>query len=165
MTKTLIIGYGNADREDDGAAWHILCGLADHLGRPKPYLPEDGFFPEDEEIDLWYVLQLVPEMAEDIARYARVFFIDAHTGNLPQEILLQIVDETPPGSIFTHHMTPAACMAITRTLYQHNPQAMLLSVRGYEFGYSRTLSARTAELAQQAVDMIWNMLETSQETK
>lgn len=165
MIKTLIIGFGNADREDDGAAWHILCGIAARLGLPEPYLLEDGFFPAGEDIDLWYVLQLAPEMAEDIARYARVVFVDAHTGSLPQEILLQTVDETPPASIFTHHMTPSACMAITRTLYHQNPQALLLSVRGYEFGYSRALSARTAELVQQAVEMIWGLLETSQETK
>jgi hydrogenase maturation protease len=160
MLKTLIVGYGNADREDDGAAWHVLSGVSLRLGRPVPNLPDDGFFPEDEEIDLWYVLQLAPEMAEDFARYQRIIFVDAHTGNIPHEILLQPVDDSPPSSSFTHHMTPAACMAITRTIYHHSPQAMLLSVRGYNFGFSRSLSEGTAALVQQAVEMIWVLLGT-----
>jgi Ni,Fe-hydrogenase maturation factor len=121
-------------------------------------VPEDGFFPEEEEIDLWYVLQLAPEMSEEFARYHRVIFVDAHTGNLPHEILLQPVEESAASSSFTHHLTPAACMALTRSLYHRSPQAMLLSVRGYHFGFSRSLSEQTAALVQQAVEMIWVML-------
>jgi len=165
MGKTLIIGFGNVDREDDGAAWHALYGLARRLGKPAPDLSEDGFFPRGEEIDLWYVLQLVPEMAEDCSHYTRVIFIDAHTGNLPQEILLQPVNDSPPASLFTHHMTPAAIMALTSSLYHQDPLAVLLSVRGYQFGFSRTLSERTAELVEQAVEIILDILGNSQESR
>jgi hydrogenase maturation protease len=159
MVKTLIVGYGNADREDDGAAWHVLCGVALHLGRPVPNVPEDGFFPEDLAIDLWYVLQLAPEMAEDFANYDRVIFVDAHAGSIPHEILLQPVEGSPAASSFTHHLTPAACMALTRSIFHGSPQAMLLSIRGYNFGFSRELSPRTAELVQQAIEMIIVTLE------
>jgi len=34
--KTLIIAYGNRDREDDGAAWHILDKLAQQLELETP---------------------------------------------------------------------------------------------------------------------------------
>lgn len=163
MNKTLIIGFGNADRGDDGAAWHALRALAQRLGRPAPEHPEDGLFPEGQEIDLWYELQLTPEMAEDCARYAQIYFIDAHTGNLPEEILLQPVDETPGVSIFTHHMTPAAVMAITRSLYHRAPRATLLSIRGYDFEFSRALSERTARLVEQAVELLWEQLVGGQE--
>lgn len=160
MNKTLIVGYGNADREDDGAAWHVLCGIARRLGKAVPNVPEDAFFPENEEIDLWYVLQLAPEMAEDFASYQRIIFVDAHTGSIPHEIFLQPVDDSPASSSFTHHLTPAVCMALTRTIYHSSPQAMLLSVRGYNFGFTRSLSERTTELVSQAVEMIWVMLGT-----
>ena len=36
--KTLIIAYGNRDREDDGAGWHILDKLAHRLGLEAPQL-------------------------------------------------------------------------------------------------------------------------------
>jgi hydrogenase maturation protease len=160
MQKTLIVGYGNADREDDGVAWHVLSKIAQRLGRAVPNVPEDGFFPEDEDIDLWYVLQLVPEMAEEFTHYQQVIFVDAHTGNIPQEIYLQPVDDSPASSSFTHHFTPAACMALTRSIYHASPKGVLLSLRGYSFGFSRSLSERTAALVDQAVEMIWVLLGT-----
>lgn len=158
MKKTIIVGFGNADREDDGAAWHILSGLAARLGRPVPDVPEDGFFPEDHDIDLWYVLQLTPEMSEDMARYERIVFVDTHTGNIPHEIQLQPVEGTPVSSSFTHHMTPAASLELVRKLYHGAPEAVLLSVRGYSFGFTRELSSRTAELVKQAVEMLWDWI-------
>ncbi len=163
MIKTLIIGFGNADRGDDGAAWHVLCGIAERLGRPVPNVPEDGFFPEDLEIDLWYELQLAPEMSEEFARYHRVIFVDAHTGNLPHDIMLQPVEDSAESSSFTHHLTPAACMALTRSIYHRSPQAILLSLRGYQFDFTRALSEQTTLLVKQAVEMLSVMLGLGQE--
>ena len=33
MNKTLLLGYGNPDREDDGVAWHVLSRVFRALGR------------------------------------------------------------------------------------------------------------------------------------
>lgn len=153
--STLIVGYGNADRQDDGISWHILSGIAQRLGRPVPPAPEDGYFPEGQEIDLWFVLQLTPEMSEDFARYQRICFVDAHTGNIESDILLQPVDNSPAASVFTHHMTPAACLALTQTIYHQQPEARLLSVRGFQFEFTRELSAQSAALVDQAIKMLW----------
>ncbi len=157
--RSLIVGYGNADRQDDGVAWHVLVNIARRLGRPAPDAPEDGFFPEGEEIDLWYVLQLAPEMSEDFAQYERICFVDAHTGNIEQEILLQPVEASPASSAFTHHLTPAACLALTQAIYGKTPEAKLLSIRGYKFGFSRELSPETAALVQQAVETLIKWLD------
>ncbi len=159
MKKTLIIGYGNFDREDDGVAWHILVAIAQRLGRPIPGVPEDGFMPEGETVDLWFDMQLAPEMSEDFSRYERICFVDAHTGNIEEEVSFQPVEGSPAASSFTHHLTAAATMALTRSLYQKNPEAMLLSVRGYRFGFARELSPETAALVGRAVDMIWQWME------
>jgi len=159
LPKNLIVGYGNADRQDDGVAWHVLCSIAEKLGLDVPDHPEDGFFPEGRETDLWFVLQLAPEMSEDFAHYERICFVDAHTGNIAEEIQLQAVDESPASSAFTHHFTPAACMALTRTIFQAEPEARLLSVRGYHFKFSRELSPEAAALVKQAVDILWQWIE------
>ena len=37
--KTLVIAYGNRDRQDDGAGWHILAQAVDELGLQAPELP------------------------------------------------------------------------------------------------------------------------------
>ena len=160
MQSTLIIGYGNPDRQDDGLAWHVLVRLAERLGRPLPGEPEEGFLPENLNPDLWFVLQLTPEMADDFARYERLCFVDAHTGDIPHEILLRPVEDSPAASAFTHHFTPASSLAIVQSLYHAYPTAALLSLRGYHFGFSRELSKPAGQLVGPAVDTILRWLET-----
>ena len=159
MKKTLIIGYGNPDREDDGVAWHILTFLADRLGRPDPYNPETGFEPDKQNPTLWFMLQLTPEIAETIAEYEKVCFIDAHTGSVPNDLNIEKVSSEFQRSPFTHHMTPAMCLTFVENLYNRVPEAILVSVRGYTFQFSHDLSPKTRELAQQAAEYIFRWLE------
>lgn len=160
MKTTLILGYGNADRQDDGVAWHVLARLARKLGQPAPSTPDDEFAGTGEpgagpNPALIFALQLTPEMAETIARYERVCFVDAHTGRVPQEIQFAPLKSEFQSSPFTHHMTAETCLALAGSLYGRQPaEAVLVSVRGYEFGFSHELSPRTAELAEEATEQI-----------
>ncbi len=156
---TIIIGYGNFDREDDGVAWHILIGLVKRLGRDVPAEPEEGLEPQGEEIDFLFRLQLTPEIAETVSGYDRACFVDAHTGALPDDLHVEQLESQFQVSPFTHHMTPETCLSIAETLYGKRPEAILVSARGYQFGFERSLSAKTAKLAKQAVDEIWKWLE------
>lgn len=160
MQDTLIIGYGNADREDDGVAWHVLNYLALGLDRPTSTAPEDGFEPAGQGPELLFVLQLTPELAETLAQYRRVCFIDAHTGSIPEDLMLAEVPAEYQTSPFTHHMTASTCLALCRQLYGKQPHAILVSIRGYRFGFSRQLSSETASLARQAAEKIWAWLTT-----
>jgi hydrogenase maturation protease len=158
MSKTLIIGYGNPDREDDGVAWHILAMVAERLGLPEPCQEiEDLDHPENAP-DLLCLLQLEPELAEVIASYDRVCFVDAHTGAYPEDIRLEKIEGKFQSSPFTHHMTPETCLALAETLYGHAPPGIVVSVRGYQFGFSSRLSSATAKLAEGAVESIISWL-------
>jgi hydrogenase maturation protease len=154
MKKFLLLGYGNPDREDDGVAWHILRELTVRMGLSAPASYEDDF-PEDPQVDFVFHLQLTPEMAEDISQYEYVCFVDAHTGNIPEEVRIIDVESDFQKSPFTHHLTAQSLMSICETIYHHKPDAALLSVRGYQFLFSRVLSAPTADLVPQAVDLAW----------
>ncbi|MEN9563867.1 MAG: hypothetical protein RIR73_2111 [Chloroflexota bacterium] len=154
MKKFLLLGYGNPDREDDGVAWHILQALTLCMGLSAPESYEDDF-PENPQVDFAFHLQLTPEMAEDISQYEYVCFVDAHTGNIPEEVRLIEVESDFQKSPFTHHLTAQSLMSICETIYHHKPDAALLSVRGYQFLFSRTLSEQTAALVPEAVDMAW----------
>jgi len=158
MEKTLILGYGNVDRQDDGVAWHILVSLAQRLGREAPASFEEGFNPEGEQPHFLFALQLCPEIAETIANYARVCFVDAHTGAIPNEVNVEVIKSEFQRSPFTHHLTAATCMEFCKTLYQKEPEAILVSIHGYEFGFSHRLSERTTLLAQTAVDKVWGWM-------
>jgi hydrogenase maturation protease len=154
MKKIIIIGYGNPDREDDGVAWHVVMALAGHFGVPVPVDLLDGFVPVGSNPDFYTSLQLTPEMADTIAEYDAVCFVDAHTGAVPDDLNIKQLEPGFQNSPFTHHMTPETCLSITQTIYQKEPVALLVSVRGYSFEFSRSLSPRTAALAEDAVKMI-----------
>jgi hydrogenase maturation protease len=158
MKKTLIIGYGNPDRQDDGVAWHILARLASRFGQPAPNNIEEDFAPSGLNPELLFALQLTPEMAETIASFERVCFIDAHTGNVPGEIHVETVQPEFQTSPFTHHLTATSCMYMVKTLYGQDPQSLIVSVRGYKFGFEHALSPETAAFALEATQKIVNWI-------
>lgn len=163
---TIIVGYGNPDRQDDGVAWHILAGVAKKLGRKVPESWEEPFEIGEDFPHLLFQLQLNPEVTETLARYQNVCFVDAHTGDIPNDIQFGEVSGEFQTSPFTHHMTAEACLELTDSLYKSRPQAWLLSVRGYAFGFTEHLSPQTAFLSVIAIEkcMEWltNMSSQSQ---
>jgi len=154
--KSLVIGYGNVDRQDDGAGWHILDRLAEILGLEPD---EQDAWSEEGSICLRYALQLTPELAEFIAQFDRVCFVDAHTSLVKEEIHAIRVEPLYQASAFTHHMTPETCMLLTQKLYGKQPESILFSVRGYAFGFQNGLSKNTASLAETAAGRIWSWLQ------
>ncbi len=167
--RILVLGYGNVDRQDDGVAWHILDDLAQHFGLPSPDPSGEGFDLAGSEVtrehaglprlDLVFALQLTPEMSENLAAYAVVCFVDAHTGNVEQAVNFEELQETYQSSPFTHHLTPQTCLSLAASLYGRSPRGFLMSVRGYEFGFSNELSEATQELAVAASQKLIGWLE------
>jgi hydrogenase maturation protease len=154
MQHTLIIGYGNFDRQDDGVAWHVLAEVARRLGCAVPFSPEEEFPLNNGTPDFIFELQLTPELAETIAQYDRVCFVDAHTGAVPHDVNVIAIAAEFQASPLTHHLTPQSLLTFAQTLYNARPEAILVSVRGYQFGFERELSPLTAQLAQEAAEKI-----------
>jgi hydrogenase maturation protease len=159
MKKTLIVGYGNPDRQDDGVAWHVLIGLAAKLNQPVPPTYDEGFPPSDLNPQMTFSLQLTPEMAEIIAGYERVCFVDAHTGNVPGQVHVEPIRGEFQTSPFTHHLTATSCLYLAETLYACKLDALMVSVRGTLFGFEHQLSPETARYAQAAVTKIYDWLQ------
>lgn len=158
LKKILIIGYGNPDREDDGVAWHVLCNVAQRLNRPVPEDYQEGFPETNENPELFFELQLIPENAEIVGLADLVFFVDAHTGNIPEDLQAKPLSPFYQASPFTHHLTPETCLSLAETIYGKSPEAYLITIRGFEFGFSRSLSPKTQELAAEASDKIFKMI-------
>jgi hydrogenase maturation protease len=157
LSRTLVIGFGNPDRQDDGVAWHVLHALATRLNLPAPDSYEDEF-PRNELLDFAFHLQLTPEMAEEIAEYQRVCFVDAHTGSVPVEVQMVPVQSQFQHSPFTHHLTAQSLLSMCQAIYGKTPNSTLLSIRGYRFEFERELSPETSALVPQAVDLIQKWL-------
>lgn len=152
--KTLIIAYGNRDREDDGAGWHILDKLAKKLGLETPQFPGEHTATPDGTINLLYLFQLLPEMAEDIGGFDQLIFIDAHNSPHLPDLVFQPVAPDQTHSAFTHHMSAGELLAIAQTLGVVLPEALILTVRGFSFRFSQTLSASTAALIDEAFSLL-----------
>jgi hydrogenase maturation protease len=161
-SKTIIIGYGNIYRADDGVAFAVINELRRQLEQ-KPL--EEGDTGLDEltgENDSIFLLQLVPEIMELLAGYNKIIFIDAHVGSDPEDLNCSTVEAEYVSSSFTHHMTPSVLLAFLKTMYQREPEAHLVSICGYDFDFKPTLSPKVQALVQPAVDAILKLINQSQ---
>lgn len=160
--KFIILGYGNPDRGDDGVAYHILQEIIRKYTKKKESLSEFieiGTFELTADIDLWYNLQLIPEVSELLSSYENAIFIDAHTAEIPDPIKVRTIEARYSNSPFTHHLTPESCIELAQKLFDHAPISTLITIRGYEFDFYRGLSEETQKLANQALDLIYSSLE------
>jgi hydrogenase maturation protease len=157
LKQTIIIGYGNPDRQDDGVAWHVLCAVAEELGLAAPFTFDDEF-PPHPSVDFLFDLQLTPELAETLSGYPRACFVDAHTGAIPREVNVEAIQAEFQKSPFTHHMTPQTLLSMSQALYQRAPEALLVSILGHKFGFTNELSEQTQALVPQAAAEIMQWL-------
>jgi Ni,Fe-hydrogenase maturation factor len=155
--KTLLLGWGNPDRQDDGAAWHVLAEVARRSGLSLPVELGEAFDPTGGDLEFYFSLQLTPELSELVSSFERVVFIDAHTGAVPDDLNIRLLSPGFQTSPLTHHLTAESCLELASQLYGSRPEAWLVSVRGFAFGFSRDLSEPTAELVQRAAShlILW----------
>lgn len=156
--RTLVAGFGNAYRRDDGVGRVVVNALREQLGRPPLDIMDDGFEDLGHAVDTVVLHQLVPELAETLADYDLVIFVDAHVGTVPvliHEERLAVSYRTP---FVSHQCHPSTVLALTRQMHGHAPEAVLLSLRGYDFDFGEGLSDETAALVPDAVARIMTLV-------
>jgi len=127
MPHTLIIGYGNPLRGDDGFGWHAAVRLREII--------------HDAGIEILAVHQLTPELMDPISRARRVIFIDAAVGEDAGKLTVTALETTGgPAAVFTHFATPAALLEGARSLYGAKPEGLLITVVGLDFELGEKLS-------------------------
>ena len=158
MSRTLVIGFGNIHRADDGVAFEVINALRRRLGQNPLSEDETGLEELGAKLDSVFLSQLTPELMDTLVDYGRVIFVDAHVyENMDDLHCSPVVPEYAP-STFTHHLTPAALLALLKTLYQAEPTGHLVSIRGYDFDFHRNLSEKTGALVEPAADCILRFL-------
>jgi len=162
LTQTLVVGFGNVYRRDDGVGFVVLNALRERMGRLPLDVDECGYDDLGHELDTLFVHQLVPELAEAVAQYDRVIFVDAHVGVIPDPIREEEVTARYKSATVSHQLHPCSVLALARDLYGGRPRGVLLSVRGYDFDFGDELSPQTAALVSECVDRI--LAETMGET-
>ena len=135
--KTLVIGIGNTGRRDDGLGWRfldLLNGLPDFMG------------------DLEYRYQLQIEDAALVSTYDEVIFVDATQEELDSGYALHQLEKKPFSSYTSHAIPPSHILSLCSDLYNKDPKAYLLAIRGYEWGLMLGLSDRAEENMRKAYD-------------
>lgn len=158
MSRTIVIGYGNIDRADDGVAFEVINSLRQRLGQKRLSEGDNGLEELGGQTDSIFLPQLMPEIMEVLIDYDQIIFVDAHVGAEAAD--LNCVPVTPEyvSSTFTHHMTPAALLAFLQVLYNREPSGHIVSLKGYDFDFKSTLSPGTKILLPTAVEKIWQLL-------
>ncbi len=135
MKRTLVIGYGNTLRGDDGAGVRAAERIATR-------------FPDAEVL---LVHELQPEIAEVISRYEGVMFLDASAegSSVSSTVIRPSSESRPDGS---HGHSPATLLALCRNLYGHVPQrSLLVGIPGRNFGFCEHLSPFAESMVDQAI--------------
>ena len=137
---TLILGWGNPGRVDDGLGPAFIEALS-KVAPPGIALDSD--------------YQLTVENAAEVARYDRVLFVDADRCG-PEPFTMQKVEPSADaGSFSTHSVAPGAVLSLCRDLFHATPEAWILGIRGYEFDrFGEGLSRRARANLARAVDFV-----------
>jgi hydrogenase maturation protease len=144
--NTLIIGYGNQSRRDDGVGWFILEQLA-ALNLP-------GVVLETSQ-------QLEIEASETISRFDAVIFVDAAIPEAPEAIQRSVVAPNFQSHAVAHYLTPADVLSLCKTLYGREPKAVLFSIRCCEFNFGTTLTPEVEQAARDVVNQIAEIVRSS----
>jgi hydrogenase maturation protease len=146
VTRTLVLGWGNSGRRDDGLG-PALAAAVGALEVPGVTV-ESGY-------------QLQVEDAAEVARYERVLFVDAdRSADAPFRLRrLEPAGESP--GFTSHSIPPGLVLRLSRELFGAAPEAWLMGIRGYDFDeFGEGLSAgATANLAA-AVEFVREAIES-----
>lgn len=124
---TLVIGYGNPGRGDDGLGPRFIEAL------------------EQESLHGLHLesnYQLAVEDSLLVAQASCVIFVDAScTARSPFEFCP--LKPASDFSVESHHLTPASLLSLTQTLQGSHPPAYLLAIRGYAYdAFTESLSQK-----------------------
>jgi hydrogenase maturation protease len=158
MIRTLVIGFGNLDRADDGVAYHVVNAFRRRLGQAELVEDNTGLEELGAPVDSVFIGQLVPEMIDLLDDYERVVFVDAHVDPSLNDLYCAAVSPDEAGLTFTHHMSPATLLAFYKALNGRDLEGHLVSIRGIDFDFHRDLSVETVTLVEPAVEQIMSLL-------
>jgi hydrogenase maturation protease len=126
--SSLIIGFGNPLRGDDGAGFRAAEEL------------------ERDHVDARVLVrhQLTPELAEEIANAENVYFLDASIEGPPGTIAVRTVDSIFGRPRIAHDVTPEELLALAEDQFGGTPHAVLYTISGEDFDFKQELSPLVA---------------------
>ncbi len=141
--KTLVLGYGNRSRTDDGVGWFVVERLQELAL---------------QDVELLTSHQLEVDQAELISRFETVVFVDAAVPQSPLPIARTSVKPQFESHAVAHYLTPGDLLGLALMFFGRAPQAVLFSIRGTDFNFGTTVSPATEHAAHDVVRQIQQLL-------
>jgi hydrogenase maturation protease len=140
--RTLVIGYGNELRRDDGAGPAVarLIGEMGLIG-----------------VTVESCHQLLPEHAAHIASADRVIFVDA-TRDGADEISVRRIDPARTPEFSGHHCDPQDLLYWCGGFAEGVPEAWFIHIPGSDFGIGDGISLQAGHHVQSAVASILGLI-------
>jgi hydrogenase maturation protease len=151
MKTTLVIGYGNTLRSDDGVGQQVAEIVAGWGLDGVRSLP---------------VHQLTPELADDMAQVETVIFIDAYPPPTPplargvggNQIIIKTLENEVTNYNFGHTSSPEFLLYLTEKLYNKKPQCYWVLIPGVNFEFGEELSEMTEAKKAIALEKIKSII-------
>jgi len=141
--KTIVIGYGNPGRQDDGLGPAVITALTEmHL--PNVTLDAD--------------YQLTVEDAAAVAEHDVVVFVDAAIDG-PAPFSFRPIGPGEEATFSSHSVPPETVLRLAIDLFGSHAEGYVLGIRGYDFDeFDEALSGRAASNLAEAVRFIESVL-------
>jgi hydrogenase maturation protease len=141
-TKTLVLGYGNSGRQDDGLGPAAAAAI-DRLNLPGV------------KVEINYLLNI--EDAADAAQHDVVLFIDALAEG-PEPFEWREIFPADETAFSSHIVKPEVILGICQKCYGRSPKAWLLGIRGYQFELQEGLTERARKNLDEAIAYLQKMI-------
>jgi hydrogenase maturation protease len=138
---SLVIGYGNPLRSDDGVGWQVAGRLA---GDPRMAGAE-----------ILQRHQLTPELALDVSTADLVVLVDARSGPPPGTVTIERIERAPSsGTTWSHHLGPASLVGLAQELYGRAGEVHVISVGVASLEVGEGLSPAVEAAAGRVVEVV-----------
>lgn len=143
--QTLVIGYGNTLRRDDGVGYRAAEAVMDW---------------QIPGVEAWPCHQLTPDLAALLADCDRAIFVDAALPQNPHHplVLARLSPQNSAVRFTGHHSHPADLLTLAQQLYGQGPMAHALLLPSWDMGYGEELSPIAQTGLRQGLRLIQNMI-------
>lgn len=144
MFRSLVVGYGNSLRSDDG------------IGIKVAQIVEGWRLPEVRSLARH---QLTPELAAELAQVDLAIFVDARQSMDKNAVEVRSLKPSNSIKLKSHFSNPETLLSLTQALFGNCPQAWWVVVPGTNFGLGECLSPLAKQGIEQSLKQIRGLLE------
>lgn len=141
--KTLVYGYGNVGRKDDGLG--VLCAL-----EIERWLHQEGI--ADVVVETNYQLNI--EDAETISNYDVIYFVDASLEAIKDVSLTEVIPDANIIEFSMHAISPAYVLKLCSNIFGKQPLVNLVHIKGYDWDFSEGLSKPALKNLARAIQLL-----------